>query len=540
MSTYAPYGKENDTMYMRQQAQLLAVSFKVRAFNILAGLVCAVLLRVYAGLDIQKEVFIVCGLWLFISLAYMAVFASGIEIHGDRQRLTNIHFSYYLPGALCATALAYYLAGMEWLGIFVYFFDLIFANMLFTRTRGLFTTAYIALCYLGMIYLEKEGMLPHFRVSPKGPVPPAGKAELAKINLFITCAIFFLVSYGSGFFARLREAKEKDVLASNERFGRKVRQFEKITGQLRKQISENRYMKDVAADYIAEKERELETVRKDLEGQVEKLRKTQKSMFFMIEDLNDMSAQLKDARDHLEEKVRERTDELLAVNRKLQRTERLAFLGKLASGVTHELRNPIAVIKNAIYFLEKKFKKEDAPKIIRYMEIIKKEIVVIDTIIDDIMGFARARIPQLRESDLREIVENVILTLNIPEGIRVEKDFGDIPEIEADSAQLMHAVTNIANNAIMAMKGEGVLTFRVFRKGGDVCIEVEDTGPGIPQEDQELIFEALYTSKPKGTGLGLPISKMMVESQDGTIELRSGTSKGTIFRISMPERRASE
>jgi signal transduction histidine kinase len=295
-------------------------------------------------------------------------------------------------------------------------------------------------------------------------------------------------------------------------------------------------MKDVTAYYIARKEQELENVREDLEGQVEKLRKTQKSMFYMIGDLNDMSAQLKEARDHLEEKVRLRTDELLAVSRKLQRTERLAFLGKLASGVTHELRNPIAVMKNSIYFLEKRVTAESDPKMVRYMDILKKEIVVIDTIVDDIMGFARARVPQLRRADLREAVENIIPALNIPAGIRVERDFGEVPEIDMDSAQLMHAVTNIANNAIMAMGEKGVLTFRILRRDGNVCVEVEDTGPGIPVDERELVFEPLYTSKPKGTGLGLPIAKMMVESQDGTIEIRSAMPKGTIFRISMPIR----
>lgn len=504
MSIDAPYGKENDTLYMRQQARLLAVSFKVRALNILVGLGCAAILRMHAGLDIQKEVFVVGGLWLFISLAYMTVFVSGVSSHGDRRRLTNIHFSYYLPGALCATALVYYLAGMEWLGIFVYFFDLIFANMLLPRTRGLFTTAYIAVCYFGMMYLEKEGILPHSGVSTKWLGAPSGQVKLLRANLFITGAVFFLVSYGSGFFARLREAKEKAVFASNERFARKVSQLEKTTGKLRQQISENRYMKDVAADYIANKERELETVRKDLEGQVEKFRKTQKSMFFMIEDLNDMSAQLKDARDHLEEKVRVRTDELLDVSRKLQRTERLAFLGKLASGVTHELRNPIAVIKNALYFLEKKFKKEKDIKMTRYLEIIIKEIGVVDTIIDDIMGFARARTPQLRSTDLRDVVENVIPTLNIPEGICVKEDFSAIPEIEADSAQLMHAVTNIANNAIMAMKGEGVLTFRVYRKGGTYVLKWRTQARGYHRKNGSLYLSRCILQNPRARAWGCP------------------------------------
>jgi signal transduction histidine kinase len=286
--------------------------------------------------------------------------------------------------------------------------------------------------------------------------------------------------------------------------------------------------------YVEKKEFELEAVKKDLEDQIEKLRKTQRSMFFMIEDLNGMSAQLKDARDHLEDKVRERTDELLNISKKLHRSERLAFLGKLAGSVTHELRNPLAVIKNAVYYLDKKFASKKDKNILKYMDILKREVSIVDAIIDDIMGFAKTRPPKVETVDVNEVVENAITLLNIPSLVSVEKDFGDLPEIKGDSNQLMHAMVNIANNAIVAMNGNGTLSFRTRKEGESVRIDIGDTGPGIPPDQRDLIFEPLYSSKPKGTGLGLPISKMMVENQEGSIDFTSELGEGTVFRIYLP------
>jgi signal transduction histidine kinase len=296
-------------------------------------------------------------------------------------------------------------------------------------------------------------------------------------------------------------------------------------------------MRRAAMGYVEKKEFELEAVKKDLEDQIEKLRKTQRSMFFMIEDLNGMSAQLKDARDHLEDKVRERTDELLNISKKLHRSERLAFLGKLAGSVTHELRNPLAVIKNAVYYLDKKFAGKKDKNILKYMDILKREVSIVDAIIDDIMGFAKTRQPSIETVDVNEVIENAITLLNIPALISVEKDFKKLPEIKGDSNQLMHAIVNIANNAIVAMNGNGVLSFRTRKDKGRVCIEIGDTGPGIPPDQRDLIFEPLYSSKPKGTGLGLPISKMMVENQEGSIDFTSELGEGTVFRILLPLKR---
>jgi len=119
----------------------------------------------------------------------------------------------------------------------------------------------------------------------------------------------------------------------------------------------------------------------------------------------------------------------------------------------------------------------------------------------------------------------VLILVNVPDFITVKKEYGDIPPIEVDRNQIQHALSNLANNAIMAMKGNGELIFRTGKYDGSVFIEVEDTGPGISSDQRDLIFEPLYSSKPKGTGLGLPIAKMMIENNEGKIDFDSTVGK---------------
>ena len=387
--------------------------------------------------------------------------------------------------------------------------------------------------------MEYYGILPQQKFYPLSREVYNNLRYGFALNIFVMYCILIALSYSAGLFAKIKENREKCLLDSGRRFEAKSMQLEDIAKRLKKQVAENKYIKSTTMGYIAKKEFELEMARKDLEDQIEKLRKTQKSMYFMIEDLNQMSAQLKDAKDNLEHKVRKRTDDLLTISRKLHRSEKLAFLGKLAGSVTHELRNPLAVLKNTAYYLDRKLKDNGDEKVLKYLDTLKREIVVIDSIIDDIMGFAKSKVPDYMYKDLGELLGNAIEAIAIPELIKVKKDFKPVPKVMIDAEQTMHALINIANNAIMAMNGNGTLTFRVMREDDQAVIEIEDTGPGISPEEKSLIFEPLYSSKPKGTGLGLPIAKMTIESQDGKIEFDTKLGEGTTFRISFPINRGT-
>ena len=163
-----------------------------------------------------------------------------------------------------------------------------------------------------------------------------------------------------------------------------------------------------------------------------------------------------------------------------------------------------------------------------------KGINNMNAIISDVMGFAKADPVKLEKRDTRKIVEEAIGFVNLPELIRIKKEFMDVPEVMVDAKKLVHAIANITNNAIVAMKGNGQIVFRVSEKEGRIRIEISDTGGGIPEKFQDLIFEPLYSTRPKGTGLGLSIAKMMVEGQNGKISLSSREGVGTTFTISIP------
>jgi signal transduction histidine kinase len=517
------------------QAKLLSKSFEIRVLNVVANIVLIYILGHLTGVRIPALVPLVFVVWLFISILFLLPFRTGaLRTMGA---MDNVHFAYYFPGVICTTVAVFFLGGTHWAAFSLYFFDLVYANVLMRRVRGALITGFVVLGYSCIAILEYKMIFPQQREFLVSLVSRGGVEGLVVASMLMQIMLFCLLSYSTGLFSKMKEDREKNLIESKNNFATKSHQLEEITIALRKNIAENRYLKRAAMGYIEKKEYELTLVRKDLEAQIEKLRKTQKSMFFMIEDLNEMSAQLKEARDHSEEKVRERTEELLRISSKLHRSERLAFLGKLAGSVTHELRNPLAVLKNAAYYLDKKFAEVQDEKILRYIDVIKKEIGTIDSIIDDIMGFAKTKPPSLDEVDVRKVVDNTLSSINVPELVAVMKEYEEVPKIHIDGTQVTHAVMNIANNAIIAMNGNGTLTFRVIKRGEYVIIEIEDTGPGIPPDQKDLIFEPLYSSKPKGTGLGLPIAKMMIENQNGKIEFDSEIGEGAVFRIMLPVER---
>jgi len=518
----------------RYHARMICISFEVRIMGIFLALFVAYIVKYVFKMPVLPQVFGLFFLWLATCAAYLIAIkrTSGFS---TRNVIDNMHFSYYFLGIFYVTGLVHYLGGIEWVGFILYVFDIVYGNVLLSRARGAFVTGLIMVNFVALGFLEYKGIMPHREFLLPEFTSYRNFQFFVTMCILVGGGVFFVLSFLTGLFTKISEDREKSILDSKKRFEVKSKELEKIAGALRKKVAENKYIKRTAMGYVEKKEAELLSVKEDLEKQIDKLKKTQRSMFFMIEDLNDMSTQLKEARDNLEEKVKERTDELLSISKKLHRSERLAFLGKLAGSVTHELRNPLAVLKNAAYYLEKKSDDADK-KILKYIDVIKKEIAAIDSVIDDVMGFAKTKPPKFEFINVKDIINDVLSMINVPRFIEIRKEFQDTPEIEVDRSQVTHAVVNIVNNAIIAMKGNGILIFRTFMDRDYVTIEIRDNGPGIPVEERNFIFEPLYSSRPKGTGLGLPIAKMMIENQKGIIEFISELGKGTTFRISLPSK----
>jgi signal transduction histidine kinase len=253
---------------------------------------------------------------------------------------------------------------------------------------------------------------------------------------------------------------------------------------------------------------------------------------------------LQEYSEHLEEMVRERTQELRDTQEELVRKEKLATLGQLAGGLGHELRNPLGAIKNTSYFLNMVLQDprlEDPDEEIKdALDILNKEVEASERIINSLLDFARQRVPTRREVDVNDILQTTLDRIPAPEHIEIESQLDkSLPPIRADADQLDQVFGNIILNSIQAMPQGGQLTIKTAETTDDlpktgVSISFTDTGTGIPEEIQEKIFEPLFTTKAKGIGLGLSLVKSLVEGHQGFVEVESKEGNGSTFTIHLP------
>jgi PAS domain S-box-containing protein len=305
-------------------------------------------------------------------------------------------------------------------------------------------------------------------------------------------------------------------------------------------------------------------------------------IFWDITERKQIEETLKEYNTHLEAAVEVRTHELRETQEKLVRQEKLAVLGQLAGGVGHELRNPLGVINNAIYYL--RMVQPDAnAKIKQYLGIIDQEAHNADKIISDLLDFSRIKSVDVEPVVVADLVRRTLERYPASENVRVTLDLPkDLPLVYVDPRQITQVLGNLVVNACQAMLkgGELLVLSRVEgtvsseqRTGsreqgvesreqkvenrdqavktdplipnnpssalrtGWLLISVKDTGSGITPENMSKLFEPLFTTKPKGIGLGLAVSKKLVEANGGRIEVQSEPGKGSTFTVFLPVKR---
>ena len=242
---------------------------------------------------------------------------------------------------------------------------------------------------------------------------------------------------------------------------------------------------------------------------------------------------------HLEELVEERSRELNKAQERLLRQERLAALGQLAGSIAHELRNPLAVISNATTYLSM-IQPEANEKVREYIEIIQSETRTSDKIISDLMDYARLQTVERKPSEISEIIRNALARNPTPEHIKVSIQMpSGLPPVLVNATQIEQVIGNLLTNAYQAMPtaGDLILTVEVSRDAAEedwMKITLKDNGEGITQEDMEKIFEPLFTTKVKGIGLGLAVSKKIIDANHGRIEVESLPGQGSTFSLYLP------
>ena len=260
--------------------------------------------------------------------------------------------------------------------------------------------------------------------------------------------------------------------------------------------------------------------------------------FEMAIDLTDRKRaeeELARLNESLEDKVQERTRELEETQAQLVRKEKLAVLGQLAGGVSHEIRNPLGVIKNAIYYLRLTQQNLD-DKGQQHLGLIEREVNTANRIITELLDYAREPRTQPELMELAQCVERALAAVQPEPEIQMQRQFDDVPSsVWADPGQVEQILVNLLRNAVQAMPEGGTLSIRCYTSTDQAIVDVTDTGVGIAPESLAKVFEPLYTNKAKGIGLGLAISKQYAELNQGGLTLaKSELGQGSVFRLALP------
>jgi len=236
------------------------------------------------------------------------------------------------------------------------------------------------------------------------------------------------------------------------------------------------------------------------------------------------------------EQLRESREEIDRLHRnQMSRAEHLATLGELATGLAHEIRNPLAGIAGVIEIVSRDLPSTSPARAV--VKDIRLEIAQINRILTDLLQAARPHPPEVRATDLNTTVEHAVMlarqqVLSKPIKIELAKDPA-LLKVEHDSDQIHQVVLNLLLNSVQAIEA-GTVSVVIAAKKDDALISVTDTGRGISPEHLPFIFRPFYTTKGNGTGLGLSLARRIVEDHRGRIEVESEVGHGTEFLITLP------
>jgi signal transduction histidine kinase len=262
---------------------------------------------------------------------------------------------------------------------------------------------------------------------------------------------------------------------------------------------------------------------------------TARDMRFLIMFANQAALAIENAIIHTN--LETMNKDMRTLHEQLVQSEKMAALGAMMAEITHEIRNPLVSIGGFTRRLAKKVQNSEEKK---YIDIIMSEVTRLEGIIQDNLLYIKEVSPQLSESDLNSVIQE-ILTLYEDEiaqrNIRLERNLSPLlPHLMSDVSQIKQAIMNIIKNAMEAMENGGVLSISTYPlpEAQEAAIEISDTGPGISAKAMHNIFNPYYTTKPRGTGLGLPITNRIIKAHNGKIEIRNKETGGAVFTIRLP------
>ncbi len=241
------------------------------------------------------------------------------------------------------------------------------------------------------------------------------------------------------------------------------------------------------------------------------------------------------------QQLRESRVEIERLHRtQMSRAEHMATLGEMATGLAHEIRNPLAGIAGVIEIIGRDLPDSSPARAV--VKDVRQEIARINRIVTDLLQTARPHPPKVRKSDLNTTVEHAVMlgrqqALSKSVEITLHKDPA-LPEVEHDSDQIHQVMLNLLLNALQAIELNGKVAVAIELRGENAVIEVADNGRGISPDHLPNIFRPFFTTKGDGTGLGLSLARRIIEDHQGRIDVTSTVGKGTTFSVVLPLQRA--
>lgn len=234
--------------------------------------------------------------------------------------------------------------------------------------------------------------------------------------------------------------------------------------------------------------------------------------------------------------ARRRSQELERLRRQVAESQHLAALGRLAGSVAHEVRNPLSALKGLVQYLAKDYP-PDSPKA-EYAQAAVEEVDRLERVVSGLLDYTRPRQPRRLPLDLGELLGSTLAFMRDDprtRGVEIELQVDpELPQVQADPDQLRQVLLNLVVNALEALDGRGRLTIAARRQGDKVMIRVDDSGPGLPGDDPEQVFDPFFSAKERGTGLGLAIARRIIEAHQGSISAGASPLGGARFTIELP------
>ena len=233
--------------------------------------------------------------------------------------------------------------------------------------------------------------------------------------------------------------------------------------------------------------------------------------------------------------------QLRAAHEKILHGEQLATVGRMAAHVAHEIRNPLATIGGFARAILKR--PDNQERVVRNARIIAEESARLERMLKGVMDFSRPSNPVLKNGDLNSVTEKALRThaeFLAQHGVQADLDLDpSMPEVPFDESQILQVISNLLRNATESMPKGGALALRTSRQGDVAVLTIRDTGTGIPKNLQERVFSPFFTTKSDGTGLGLAVTKKIVDDHGGRIECASLEGRGSTFTIYLPLHRGA-